>query len=326
MLRIALIILTFIALNLSLWGGFSIEDGVLFDSNGKAFVFRGVNLPHAWFRGHTNRALKRISKTGANSVRVVFSNGDQWKKTSARELKKVLRWCEANELIAIVEIHDTTGFGDKKDAVTLDAAVDYWLEVKDILNGNEDRVILNIANEPFGNNAGENAWVEQHVTAIQRLRAAGFQHTLMVDAANWGQDWQGITLTRAREVFEADKDKNTVFSVHMYEVYGSEEKVKTYLKTFVDNKLCLVVGEFSMNHYGKPVDAEAIMRWANHYQIGYLGWSWCGNHSDLKDLDIVENWKNPSEWGELLINSEYGIRATSKKASIFTLLDAPINE
>ena len=41
-------------------------------------------------------------------------------------------------MIAVLEVHDTTG---KDDYNSLDAAVNYWISIKEALIGKEDRVI-----------------------------------------------------------------------------------------------------------------------------------------------------------------------------------------
>ena len=319
MRRVFYSLFIFLFLSLPVFGGFSVDGTKLLDANGEPFLFRGVDVPHAWFRSSTKRVLNDVSDTGANSVRLVLANGEQWDKTSRRELKRLLKWCRERELIAIVEIHDTTGYGDKETAATIDTAVDYWLEMQDILKGTEDYVVLNIANEPLGNDNPESRWAEIHIKAIRDLRQAGFTHTLMVDMPNWGQDWRRHGPKHAMEIFKSDPLANTVFSVHMYDVFDTEEKVKSYIESMVEQKLCLVIGEFSMVHFGMPVAADAIMKWAKSYEIGYLGWSWCGNSGDLVELDIVKGFKNPelTAWGELLVNGPNGIRETSRKATVF---------
>lgn len=54
-------------------------------------------------------------------------------------------------MVAVVETHDSTGFGESGGAVHPDEAVDFWVSMRDVLAGHEDDVIVNIANEPFGN-------------------------------------------------------------------------------------------------------------------------------------------------------------------------------
>jgi mannan endo-1,4-beta-mannosidase len=299
--------------------GFYVQNGRLLDANGQDFVMRGVNHAHTWWRSRSPEAIPNIAATGANSVRIVLANGQRWSADSATDVAALIQLCKDHEMIAILEVHDCTGYPESSGAVPLSTAVDYWINIKNALIGQEDYVIINIANEPYGNGVAVSTWVNEHRTAISRLRNAGLRHTLMVDGGNWGQDWENIMRNNASTVFNSDPDKNVVFSVHMYQVYNNYSAVNGYMESFVNNGLPLVVGEFAAGHYGDDVDEGSIMSRAQHFGIGYLGWSWSGNSSDLADLDIVQNW-NPgslSLWGNTLINGSNGIKATSRKASVF---------
>lgn len=88
-----------------------------------------------------------LQKTGANCIRIVMGDGQQYSKTSLAEIQKLLQLCKDNHLIATVEAHDATGSDNIQD---LENAANYWMEMKDALIGNEDHVILNIANEWAG--------------------------------------------------------------------------------------------------------------------------------------------------------------------------------
>ena len=109
-------------------------------------------------------------------------------------------------MIAILEVHDITG---KDDLSALERTVDYWIEVKDALIGNEAYVILNIANEWVGTWESD-TWTKGYTAAIPRLREAGIKNTIIVDAAGWGQYAKSIS-DGGEEVFESDPLKNTMF-------------------------------------------------------------------------------------------------------------------
>ncbi len=300
--------------------GFRVSDGKLLDGNGNPFIMRGVNHLHVWYANRTAQAIQDIASVGANCVRVVLGNGEQWGPTPATEVAEVIHQLKAHQMIAVLEVHDVTGCGEKAEAAPLATAVDYWLSIKDVLVGQEDYVIINIGNAPLGNHVEASTWFEIHMKAITALRQAGLSHTLMVDAANWGQDLEQIMLTDAPEVFAADPLKNVVFSVHMYHVYGRRSIIDYYMSTFANqNHLPLVIGEFGADHQGQDVDEASILELAEHYGIGYLGWSWSGNRGDAACLDIAIDFdvNNLSSWGDFLINSTYGIRNTSQIASVF---------
>lgn len=299
--------------------GLSVSGTQLRESNGNALVLRGINLPHTWFTDRTDAALAQIAATGANSVRVVLSSGQRWNRTPEAEVARIIARCKSLGLIAVLEVHDTTGYGEEGAAASLADAASYWTSVRGALVGQEDYVIINIGNEPFGNRLSASEWVNGHARAIATLRNAGLTHALMVDAPNWGQDWQFYMRDNAAAVLAQDSRRNVVFSVHMYEVFGSDAPVDSYLRAFRTNGLALVVGEFGADHRGAQVDEAAIMRRAREYGVGYMGWSWSGNDSSNQSLDIVLGWDPTrlSSWGRSLIDGADGIRATSRRASVF---------
>lgn len=307
------------ALSFSAVAGFSVDTGVLVDANNNPFVIRGINHSHTWFPQATSKALEDIASSKANTVRVVLSNGEKWTYNSAFEIEAIIEKSKQHHLISILEVHDTTGYGEDVSAATLESATNYWLSMKGVLLGEEDYVIINIGNEPFGNNVTADDWVNAHISAIQSLRDNGFEHTIMVDAPNWGQDWENIMRDNAITVYNSDPLKNVIFSVHMYEVYDNYNKISAYMSSFQNQGLVLVIGEFSSTHKGMDVDEVSIMERSISLEIGYVGWSWSGNDASTQDLDIALNW-NPetlSVWGTTLLKSTNGIEQNSLVSSIF---------
>ncbi|GAA3891118.1 glycoside hydrolase family 5 protein [Streptomyces sedi] len=297
--------------------GLHVENGRLVESTGNDFVIRGANHAHAWFTDQLG-ALGDIKELGANTVRVVLSSGHQWERTTPDQVAEIVAECKANRLICVLEVHDTTGYGEQSAAVSLDAAADYWVSVLGELQGEEDHIIVNIGNEPFGN-TGYEAWSADTTAAIGKLRDAGFEHTIMVDAPNWGQDWTGTMRDGAQDVYASDPTGNTVFSIHMYGVYNAPGAVEEYLNTFVDAGLPILVGEFGHNHSDGDPDEDAIMATAEQLDLGYLGWSWSGNSSEVGYLDLVNGFDPAqlTEWGERLFHGENGVAATAEEATIY---------
>ncbi len=296
--------------------GFYVSGTSIMDANGNAFVMRGVNIPHAWYTSYTEASIKGAAANGANTVRVVAADGGQWTKTTRSQLKNIVSLCKENNLVCILEAHDATGSDSTSD---LDAAVDYWIANKNVLKGNEKYVILNIANEWYGSWNGS-SWAAGYKTAIADIRNAGIDNMLMIDCAGWGQYPDSIKYY-GRSVFDSDPDKNTVFSIHMYEYAGANAAI---VKKNIDNALNIgvpvVIGEFGARHTNGDVDEATIMSYCTEKNVGYLGWSWKGNSSDLSYLDIAEDWdgKTLTDWGDTLINGDHGIKATSKVCSVYT--------
>lgn len=299
--------------------GLRVDGTRVVEANGTPFVMRGVNHAHVWYQSQT-RAFADIKSFGANTVRVVLGSGQRWGPTPAAEVGTVIGLCKQSKLICVLEVHDTTGYGEQSGAATLDQAASYWISVASALKGQENYVVINLGNEPFGNNAQVSAtWASATSSAIGRLRGAGLQHLLMADAPMWGQDWGNIMRDNAASVLNADPQRNTVFSLHMYGVYNTADKVNAYFDSFRTAGFPLVVGEFGHNHSDGDPDEDTILAQAQARGLGYLGWSWSGNSSDVAYLDMVNSF-NPASltsWGERILNGANGIRQTSKEATIY---------
>lgn len=302
------------------FAGFSIQSGQLVDNNGVPFIMRGINYPYTWYQSRpTEQDFAAMAATGANTVRVVLSTGGQWARVSGTQVSQVIQWAKDNRMIAVLEVHDSTGWSEQTTAVPISNAVAYWTsaDIRAAINGQENFVIINIANEPFGNTTNAN-YVPDTTAAIQALRAAGLTHTIMIDAANWGQDWSNTMRTNAMQLWNADSRRNLLFSVHMYEVYQTSAPIIAYMQAFDDMALPLVIGEFGPQNNGQPVDVETIFSQAQQRGNGYIGWSWSGNGSGGVVLDMVQNFGTTfTSWGERIVNGANGIRATSVPASVF---------
>ncbi|MGC4807456.1 cellulase family glycosylhydrolase [Micromonospora sp. DT233] len=297
--------------------GFTVANGKLYDANGTEFVMRGVNHAHTWYQQQTS-SFANIKAAGANTVRVVLATGDRWPKNDTADVANVISLCKANKLICVLEVHDTTGYGEQSGAITLDRAVDYWLSIAGALAGQEKYVIVNIGNEPYGNQ-GYGTWATDSANAIKRLRTGGLAHTIMVDAPNWGQDWSFTMRDNAATVFAADPQRNTVFSIHMYGVFDTAAEITDYLGRFRAAKLPIVVGEFGFDHSDGNPDEDTILSYTQANGIGYLGWSWSGNGGGVEYLDMVTNFDPAAltSWGQRIFNGANGIKATAREASVY---------
>ncbi|WP_307794758.1 cellulase family glycosylhydrolase [Winogradskya humida] len=198
-------------------------------------MIRGTNEPHAWYADKTASDLGWQKGWRANTVRVVISGG-RWTTNSASDVANVIATCKSNKLICLLENHDTTGYGEASGAYSLSSAADYWISIKSALQGQERYVMVNIGNEPYGNSTIAN-WTNDTKNAVTKLRNAGLDHVLVVDAPNWGQDNGGVMKNNAASVQAADPRHNLLFSVHMYSQYSSASTITSYIDTFKNNNL-----------------------------------------------------------------------------------------
>lgn len=294
--------------------GFHTSGTTLYDAKGNPFIMRGINHAYSWYPGYEDTAIPAIARTGANCVRLVITDGQQYNKTSLSEIQKLIQLCKDNKLIAIVEVHDATGSDNIQD---LQKAADFWIEMKSALIGNEANVILNIANEWGG--AWDSAnWAAGYQQVIPKLRNAGIKNTLMVDCAGWGQYPQSIA-EAGQSVVQADSQHNIMFSIHMYEYAGAYGAVQPNIDSALNVGVPLCIGEFGIKHTNGPVDYKTIMSYSQSKGVGYLGWSWKGNGDTWAYLDIAQDWGGSqlTEQGNAILNDQNGIKNTSKSCSIF---------
>ncbi len=284
------------------------------EANGSTFVMRGVNHAHTWYTNRTS-SIADIKAAGANTVRVVLSGG-RWTANTASDVSNVIALCKANKLICVLENHDTTGYGEDSAAYTLDQAANYWIGLKSVLAGQEDYVVINIGNEPIGN-TNPAQWTAATVAAIQKMRSNGFEHLLMVDAPNWGQDWTYVMRDNGQTILDADARKNTVLSIHMYAVFNTASSIVSYLDTFASKGWPLVIGEFGWQFASGEVDDATILSEAAKRNLGWLAWSWSGNTDPILDMTTNFDATQLTTWGQRVVNGTNGLKATAKQATIF---------
>jgi mannan endo-1,4-beta-mannosidase len=297
--------------------GIQVRNGRLVEATGSDLVLRGINHDFMWYPDR-NGAFPAIKAAGSNAVRIPLGFGHHWRANDTHDVATVISLCRKNRLICVLDAHDTTGFGQDPQAATIAEAVRFWISVRAALIGQENYAIIDIANEPFGNGATW-PWAAQTAAAIRQLRAAGFKHAFMVDAPGWGQDESDVMRDNAKRVLAADPTGNTVFDVHMYGVYDTAAKVKSYLDSFTSRRLPIVIGEFSSQHeWGKP-DDDAIMASAEAHGIGYFAWSWSGNDKPYSYLDLVNNFNanSPTAWGRRFIDGPNGLTTATHEATIY---------
>ncbi|KAJ3408765.1 hypothetical protein HDV05_004759 [Chytridiales sp. JEL 0842] len=287
---------------------FSLRGSTILDSTGRPFIMKGINHAYGFFK-QQNQAFADIKSTGSNTIRIVLTGAD-----TLDNLRFVIAESKKHKLVAIVENHDATGFGDAPGAKPISEVADWWVRMKEGVVGQEEFVILNIANEPFGNNNFQ-GWANETVKAVQKLRAAGIRNQLMVDGPNWGQDWSGLMSQNAPRILASDPLKNVVFSVHMYGVYSTPAKVTSYIDSYLSRNLAIVVGEFGFTHTDGEVDEQTIISYTAQKGVGILAWSWSGNSGGVEYLDLVAGWdrNRPSAWGTQVFNVVRG----SAEAGVF---------
>ncbi|GFI21407.1 mannan endo-1,4-beta-mannosidase [Lachnospiraceae bacterium] len=294
--------------------GMYVRNGKLYNADGNEFLMRGINVAHAWYPNETQTSINAIADRGANCVRVVLADGTQWNKTQRSEVENIISWCESRGLICILEVHDHTGYDDVS---RLNNAVNYWLEIKDLINAHKKYVILNIANEWLGTWNNASTWTSAYQSAIHTLRNAGIENVIMIDTSGYGQE-TSTCIDNSQRVVSADSTGNTMISIHMYSVAGKDATtVKNNIDSMLSTGVCFCIGEFGNWQNGADVDETTIMQHCTDKGIGYIAWSWNGNSGIDLSLDIANDWQGSSltEWGNYVFYADgIGIKDTSRPA------------
>lgn len=274
---------------------------------------RGVNYPHTWFKNDAGKAIVAIAATKANVVRIVLSNGQVYSRDGSASVSKLLALCRKYKLVAMLEVHDPTG---ATDVSSLTRAANFWISLSATLRGMEDRVIINVANEWLSAAENTAAWAAAYRSVLPRLRKAGLKHLIAVDAAGYGQDVASVT-NYGRSIFQADPLRNTIFSIHMYEVDGKDLRtIRRSIDSCLSIGVPLVIGEFSDSQGGKPVDYKSLMSYCKSRSVGWIAWSWFGNGAATANMDLASGPAGPlTKLGREIVDGPAGIKATSRTIS-----------
>ena len=292
-----------------------VKGRYLYTAANEKVVLRGINEMFIWSNNKSGSTiLPQIAKTGANSVRLV------WTSLGAPEtLDSLIGNCIQNKMIPIVELHDATGDWSK-----LQICLDYWkrADVKKIMDKHQKWALLNIANE-VGKTTPNDSFQIRYTDAVSQLRAAGYTLPLIIDAANWGQDENNITATW-KNIVASDPLKNILFSVHTYWSKNAQERLDALVKKVVEENIPLIFAEAPQPKVGQNCSSDfpykSLMSQSQTHQIGWLIWSWgamnngdCGAPNSPFDITTdgqYGHWEHP--WNkEVVIDNENSIQKTS---------------
>jgi mannan endo-1,4-beta-mannosidase len=245
----------------------------LFDASGKVKHLAGVNKAH-WDQ---RLSIEGIPLSGANAVRVSVAFS-QSQATNWNVVDPIL----AAGLTPIVGSWATTC---NVDPAKLVSTIDTWVAQVSTWTKYNQTGIINPGNEwgPAGltKTVPNYTWRDAYVTGIPRMRLAGYNGLIMVDAPGCGQDWATVVRDGAA-VLAADPQHNIVFDVHLYGAGGWKD-LDAAFGSLKSSGLAIVVGEFGPGlHVGpSPTVAtpeDVVARTAAAGLVGWLAWAWDDNN------------------------------------------------
>ena len=177
-----------------------------------------------------------------------------------------------------------------------------------VIKKHEQNLLVNIANESGDGNVTASTFATAYKTAITRMRNAGIQTVLVIDAPSWGQNID-VLQASFTELSNHDPLHNILYSVHMWWSDANGDRVRTELQESVNIGLPLVVGEFAQHAVylcdQSPFDYGTLLTEAERFDIGWLAWSWGGVDNgdcagqgsfDMTTGGVFGNWEE--SWGE----------------------------
>lgn len=316
-------------------GFFIGPDNKLYDANGRAFRIRGVNRVHYDSGDGTGRA---IANTHANTTRftLYWPNG-----TTPAQFVTQMTTEYFNKSIVVMpgQWTNTTGHTVtcSGSATDLSTTVDDWVNQAAVWNTIERWSMINIANEWGTDHTdpdGGTVWRDSYITAISRMRAAGYLGTLVIDSGGCGQDYEDL-INYGQAVFNSDAQKNILFSIHIYNNTQAGQAVSK-LATLTATGLPFIIGEFGPGRNIGPAPTNLtpgeLIQAAEAAGVGWLAWAWDDN--DLSGGLSDDNWfamtynngtgyitANPADlttFGQdVVLNATYGLQRLATPATIF---------
>jgi hypothetical protein len=293
----------------------STSDSRIYDANGNTFRARGINVLHDVPLIGDGCISEGGKNTKANIVRIAmwFQNGIKpadwisWLQTN----------CQNNNLIATPAGFYTSATNSYKpntatsgsaDPNLLMAVVNDWINGYNGGNGGAavwnqvcPFTMINIANEwgPSLNQGGPNTvWRDSYITAVQKLRAAGFNHTFLIDAPNSGEDVTvfqaapfGTVIAHGPAIIEADPQHNIVFGCHVY-VNIQAGQAQSFLTPIAQSGLPFIVSEFGPGRNIGPAPTALtpgeLITACETLKCGWIAWAFDDNN--LSSSESNDSW------------------------------------
>jgi hypothetical protein len=305
--------------------GFFVLNGKIYDANGNEFRMRGVNRCH-----FDSDSQPGISNAKANTVRMFMYELSLGAARYANVIQTQHIDYKEVPVLSLPMFPDNTLTSGSQSTSELSAAVAWWVANAATFKPLEKYLIINIANEWGPSNS--TVWRDSYISAIGKLRAAGYRGPLLIDSGGYGQDPADI-LTYGEAVFNSDPQKNVIFSYHDYSPVSSLAFFPQFA-ALASKGIAVIIGEFGPGRDIGPsptvLTPGQVITTAETNQLGWIAWAWDDN--DLGDGKSDNNWfsmtysgpgiyttsSNLTDYGlEVVLDSDYGLTALAKPASIF---------
>jgi len=232
-------------------------------------------------------------------------------------------------MIPMVELHAATG-GNSDDLRRL---VDYWVrpDVVNVVNKHKRWMMLNVANEVLLN-VSDQEFSKGYKEAIDRIRGTGVTVPIVIDASNFGNNYQQISRTW-EGLRDRDPLQSVMFSIHTYWFADDQAALKAIYDDLVDTvtseNIPLLLGEGPEPTTAGDCSQRAPygygLQLTQRNEIGWLAWSWGASPNrdcsaqggGRSEFDITEggyygNWNRDFTYGfDVIVGHPNSLQNTS---------------
>jgi mannan endo-1,4-beta-mannosidase len=311
---------------------FYTQGNLLKDPCGNTFNIKGINYaPYNWGSSTNELLLRQISKTGANTVRLVWyaNNPDVTTHSIYTTIKlgQAIDTCLKYGMLPIVELHDQTC---QNSPTALVALSNYFLQtdVKTMLQARQNKIIINIANEALfvawdGNpTTAQVTFKNTYNTIVSNMRTNGYVCPIMIDGPECGTN-SDVLAAVGSAIIAADTKHNILFSVHTYWYGFANNDVITMqqkLQTIINANVPFVLGEIANQQDDQTncqynLDYQGLLTVCQNLNVNWIPWSWYRDVCPARQMTSTGNYANLTPYGNDLVNNTiYGIKNKAVKS------------
>lgn len=326
---------------------FTTSGNKILDPCGNDFVMKGVNysLADDWnFPANLNNGKElsaQIMLANPNTVRIQwFADYGQPTRpalTIASLDSVISRFARAN-IVSVLELHDythihtdTTGFNND--------IVGWWISepVLQLIEKHRKNIIVNIANEYgptkwISNDINPNydaeiiTWTKHYKSVIAQLRNAGIKVPLMIDAPQYGMDYE-TAINVGTQFNNADPLNSIIMSCHAY-WNEPAATLSSRVHALSIQSVPFVFGEVgNVDSACAALELTTLLQTCEDKGVGWMAWSWhrdgqCAarnmtmNNDDWGALDDGL-FSTLTPYGDLLVNNtQFGLAHHAEKADM----------
>lgn len=299
--------------------GFFVLNGKLYDPNGAEFRVRGVNKLH-W-------------DLYTPGIPASHANTERWDIDFTQPTATNIGLMQTSIASHMVPMPGNWNGTCSTDPAVLSSIVDTWVAQESAWHAVDDKMIINVANEWGPEASTGTGWRDAYITAVARLRVAGYLATISVTSGGCGQDNADLA-QYAQAVFNSDPQKNVIFDQHVYGNFSDpatlswEQDFLTGMNALQATGLAIIVGEFGPGRDIGPsptmITPDQVIQAAESHNLGWIAWAWDDNPAagdawfSLSNNGNFTSSADLTTFGKVVVqNPTYGLLALARANTAF---------